>query len=65
MSKILVREQADTVVFPVKEVTVAFTTDPVKLRLGERAAAVGFSITSRRNRGLRHPALLLILLVLR
>jgi hypothetical protein len=33
-NKILVREHADTVSF-VKEVTVAFTTDPVKLWLGE------------------------------
>jgi hypothetical protein len=31
----------------VKEVTVAFTTDPVKLGLGELAAAVGFEYQSK------------------
>ena len=48
-----------------EEVSVTFATDPVKLRLGETAeiptngipqAAAVWSIYSRRNRGLRHPA---------
>jgi len=42
-----------------EEVSVAFTTDPVKLGWGNQRQR-SWSIHSRRNRGLRHPAVLVL-----